>query len=1437
MQTRWITSIKSIYIQRIGSAHTPKGLLIVILYTMKRARDENGATGPQLKRHTSSRGDTSAPAGQSQQGLTTDDALAYLQAVKDMFKDKKGKYDEFLEVMKDFKAQRINTAGVTARVKDLFKGHRDLILGFNTFLPKGYEITLPPDEECPKKHPVEFGQAISYVNKIKTRFRQDEQVYKAFLEILNMYRKGNKSIREVYQEVAALFKDHQDLLEEFTCFLPDSSGVAPPLSKGTGITMLRRDEKPATMRHTQAEKSVKRERVVNTPVECDRSSEKVIDRERHDHAAMEADKEQVKKDRDSKDEKEQKHIDRDEKDSEQEGDKDSDAPQRLPNKRKSARRADELIRKQSQGGEGGEAMGGTSAPLSSVEEKKVPKGLQRKLAFFEHVKSKLRSRETYQEFLKCLNLYSEEIITRKQLHSLVDGVLGKYPDLVEGFNDFLAHCESNEGYLANLVSKKLGDGPLLKPKVEKEREKDREREKERGREEERSEHGRDVEKEKERDRHLTRDLPSHKGSLASSNREKYMTKPISELDLSSCEQCTPSYRLLPKSYPKPIVSYRKPLAHGVLNDTWVSVTSGSEDYSFKHMRRNQYEESLFRCEDDRFELDMLLESTAITAKRMEELLEKMQEANTKHDGQVHLDDYLTAINIRCIERIYGDHGLDVIDLLRKNAAVALPVILSRLKQKRDEWTKCKEDMNKVWAEVYAKNYHKSLDHRSFYFKQQDKKNLSMKALLAEIKEINERKQKDDDFILSIAAGNRRSLIPDLRFEYPEPDVNEDLYQIIKHSADEMCTTMEQSDKIMRLWVAFFEPIFGVPSRSHGAEDTEEVSKGKPTKFQDVRKNETDGTAKRDERGVISEMEMERAVLNEKAELNRLEKSGMSAVVNRTEEITSMASATDELKISNSMCGGSRNDTVSALSPHQEQMHTTAFTAAAMVSTPAHVCPDSKSTRERDPSAMQDSDRRLTESKRDSEMLNIKADPPRVVVNGRIEREEGELSPSPEADERLPEVFAAIGSTMDSLAAVKQTSAPNHGFGGHGEEDEEMECDGKGEGEHDADADDEGEESAPKSSDDSENPSEAGEEGSGSESGNADDSREDDEDEQEVKNESEGEAEGMADAEGEGTSLASLERLLLSCMPLAAHAPSIVSNPASNRDSTVFYGNDTLYVLFRLHQALYERIHAAKVHAIAAEEKQKPPKDHSSELYRKFMRVLYNLLDGTVDNAKFEDDCRALIGTQSYVLFTMDKLIFKLVKQLQSIASDEMANKLLALHTYEKSRAPSGFIDAVYHANASTLLQDENIYRFEHKSNPSQLYIQLMEGGAEKLEAAANAIESTFFNYLNDFLFSAPDVNKQQPPIFLKRNKCCCAEDDEQTAMAKAMQNVFVANGLECKISCKTSKVSYVLDTEDLLFRRKRKRVDNINALSDNFISRRVLKFRRWIDHYNQKKDR
>lgn len=42
------------------------------------------------------------------QKLTTNDALTYLKAVKEIFENNKEKYEDFLEVMKDFKAQRFD---------------------------------------------------------------------------------------------------------------------------------------------------------------------------------------------------------------------------------------------------------------------------------------------------------------------------------------------------------------------------------------------------------------------------------------------------------------------------------------------------------------------------------------------------------------------------------------------------------------------------------------------------------------------------------------------------------------------------------------------------------------------------------------------------------------------------------------------------------------------------------------------------------------------------------------------------------------------------------------------------------------------------------------------------------------------------------------------------------------------------------------------------------------------------------------------------------------------------------------------------------------------------------------------------------------------------------------------------------------------------------
>ncbi|KAJ2986167.1 hypothetical protein NUW54_g9879 [Trametes sanguinea] len=64
---------------------------------------------------------------------------------EEQFQDKPDVYNHFLDIMKDFKSQVIDTPGVIERVSMLFHGNPYLIQGFNTFLPPGYRIELNND--------------------------------------------------------------------------------------------------------------------------------------------------------------------------------------------------------------------------------------------------------------------------------------------------------------------------------------------------------------------------------------------------------------------------------------------------------------------------------------------------------------------------------------------------------------------------------------------------------------------------------------------------------------------------------------------------------------------------------------------------------------------------------------------------------------------------------------------------------------------------------------------------------------------------------------------------------------------------------------------------------------------------------------------------------------------------------------------------------------------------------------------------------------------------------------------------------------------------------------------------------------------------------------------------------------------------------------------
>ncbi|TKY58568.1 Paired amphipathic helix protein Sin3 3 [Spatholobus suberectus] len=186
-----------------------------------------------------------------------DDALAYVKRVKDTLQDEKEKYEIFLDVLKDFKARRINAGSVTARVKALFKGHRDLLVGFNFFLPKEYEIILPlEDEQPPQKVPVELvkdknfagkiklgsttsggeqtpfiNDAIAYVNAVKDTFQDEKEKYENFLYVMKDYLDRRIDVGGVTVRVTELLKGHRDLLVGFNAFLPKEYEITLPLEE------------------------------------------------------------------------------------------------------------------------------------------------------------------------------------------------------------------------------------------------------------------------------------------------------------------------------------------------------------------------------------------------------------------------------------------------------------------------------------------------------------------------------------------------------------------------------------------------------------------------------------------------------------------------------------------------------------------------------------------------------------------------------------------------------------------------------------------------------------------------------------------------------------------------------------------------------------------------------------------------------------------------------------------------------------------------------------------------------------------------------------------------------------------------------------------------------------------------------------------------------
>lgn len=809
--------------------------------------------------------------------LKVEDALLYLDQVKEAFGDRPRIYNEFLEIMKNFKSQQIDTPGVIKRVSNLFYGYNNLILGFNTFLPEGYKIELrdleqqqqqqdvdhnrlhqpqpqpqqqPQSQQQPlpppkaigrgkpqqmgstpqgaylvaggppgqvghviagaphsrigiqaKQHPqqqqhpkpltapqmrqsgpmglqqqhfqraapppmnapppqpavgtlpgsrvgqpmgfqpipqsgqpgssqmrtshvpitgqgaptqqpqaqppaqaVEFDHAISYVTTIKKRFEKEPQIYQQFLEILHTYQKEQRGIKEVLEQVSSLFANHPDLLKEFTYFLPDAvqEQAKERLHRAVLESEARLQMRAAAARHHQElgaslphpVLSSKIGAVEPAPLQVQQPHMQPQQQQQLQQQSLEQSsvpKQQNQKASDSL-AVESKQVTKINSQKEPIADKEVTAGFSAPSR--------------------SVPITTPSAPVASLTLPHPPQpesfvyntAVERQ--FFDTLKEVLTSNSrdgavAWTEFLKCLDLYGQEVLSRVELLGYVEELLGKrHTDLFDEFKRVLAAA----------------------------------------------------------------------GSPTAMNDDTWFSVPLSEIDFTRCRKCTPSYRALPRNYPSIPCSDRLDLETSVLNDVWVSLPVGSEEsYTFRHMRRNQQEETLFRVEDERFEIDMVIDSNATTLRRLEPIAEEISLLSRKELSPTSMAEsisdaknqsslsrpalskkfigaagkkfqyvldkkILTTIHLYSIMRIYGDFGHTMIKLLFSNPTKTVPIVVKRLRQKDIEWREARNVLNRRWKELVDQNYFKCFDHRSLTWRALDKRATSTRTLLAEIRD-------------------------------------------------------------------------------------------------------------------------------------------------------------------------------------------------------------------------------------------------------------------------------------------------------------------------------------------------------------------------------------------------------------------------------------------------------------------------------------------------------------------------------------------------------------------------------------------------------------------------------------------------------------------------------------------------------------------------------
>lgn len=99
---------------------------------------------------------------------------------------------------------------------------------------------------------------------------------------------------------------------------------------------------------------------------------------------------------------------------------------------------------------------------------------------------------------------------------------------------------------------------------------------------------------------------------------------------------------------------------------------------------------MHKCEEERYDFDLNIEANLHTIGLLEPIARQISTMDADEKARFKLPPGLggtsKTIYQRAIKKIYDkDRGQEIIDALHHSPAVAVPVVLKRLKQKDEEW--------------------------------------------------------------------------------------------------------------------------------------------------------------------------------------------------------------------------------------------------------------------------------------------------------------------------------------------------------------------------------------------------------------------------------------------------------------------------------------------------------------------------------------------------------------------------------------------------------------------------------------------------------------------------------------------------------------------------------------------------------------------------------